>query len=130
MKGLFFGSIEASDVVPYPTMPEADTRTVDALLAKLRRLAASSVDSAAIDADARIPEPVIRGARELGLFGLLIPEPYGGGGMSMSAFARVMQELAGIDASLALTVGAHQTLGAMSIARSCIAMASPYASSD
>ena len=117
MKGLFFGSIEAADVVPYPTMPEADTRRVDALLAKLRRLSASSVDSASIDADARIPEAVMRGARELGLFGLLIPEPYGGGGMSMSAFARVMQELAGVDASLALTVGAHQTLGAMSIAR-------------
>lgn len=37
----------------------------------------STVDSAQIDKDAKIPEDVMRGLRDLGLFGLLIPEEYG-----------------------------------------------------
>lgn len=36
-----------------------------------------AVDSAQIDKDAKIPEDVMQGLRELGLFGLQIPEEYG-----------------------------------------------------
>ena len=36
------------------------------------------MDSAQIDKDAKIPEDVLQGLRELGLFGLQIPEEYGG----------------------------------------------------
>ena len=35
------------------------------------------MDSAQIDKDAKIPEEVIGGLKELGLFGLQIPEEYG-----------------------------------------------------
>jgi acyl-CoA dehydrogenase family protein 9 len=49
--------------------------------------------------------------KELGLFGLSIPEEFGGLGLSTSAYSRIMQELAAIDASLAVTVGAHQSIG-------------------
>lgn len=36
-----------------------------------------TVDSAEIDKNAKIPEDVMGGLRDLGLFGLLIPEQYG-----------------------------------------------------
>ena len=36
-----------------------------------------TVDSAHIDKTAKIPEEVMGGLKELGLFGLLIPEEYG-----------------------------------------------------
>jgi acyl-CoA dehydrogenase family protein 9 len=49
--------------------------------------------------------------KELGLFGLIIPEEYGGLGLSNTGYARIMQELAAVDASLAVTVGAHQSIG-------------------
>jgi len=37
----------------------------------------TAVDSADIDKKAKIPEDVMGGLRDLGLFGLLIPEKYG-----------------------------------------------------
>jgi len=37
----------------------------------------TTVDSADIDKKAKIPEDVMGGLRDLGLFGLLVPEKYG-----------------------------------------------------
>lgn len=37
----------------------------------------SSVDSAMIDQEARIPAETMKGLKELGLFGIMVPEEYG-----------------------------------------------------
>jgi acyl-CoA dehydrogenase family protein 9 len=42
---------------------------------------------------------------------MAIPEEYGGFGFSSSAYCRVMQEVGTADASLAIVVGAHQSIG-------------------
>lgn len=36
-----------------------------------------SVDSAKIDREAKIPEETLNGLKELGLFGIMVPEEYG-----------------------------------------------------
>ena len=46
-----------------------------------------------VDRDDRIPDEIIQEMREMGLFGLSIPEEYGGLGLSMSEEALVAQEL-------------------------------------
>ena len=50
------------------------------------------------------------GLRELGLFGLQIPTELGGLGLSNTAYARVVEELV-MDASVAVTLMAHQSIG-------------------
>src|ERR1700734_80037 len=42
---------------------------------------------------------------------MLVPQVDGGAGLSASGYARVMQELGGLDSSLCVTVGAHQSIG-------------------
>lgn len=111
MKSLFFGVIDDGVVFPYPRLSESEATAVHALIGNLRRFADKQVDSAAIDRDARITPEVLRGLRELGLFGLLAPKEHGGSGLGATAFARVVQELAGVDPALAITVGAHQSIG-------------------
>jgi alkylation response protein AidB-like acyl-CoA dehydrogenase len=54
---------------------------------------------------------------ELGLFGIPFPEEYGGVGMDALASAIAAEELARIDASHSIMVGAHTALGAMPIYR-------------
>ena len=49
--------------------------------------------------------------KELGLFGMLVPQSHGGAGLTNTGYARVVQEVAGFDASLAVTLGAHQSIG-------------------
>jgi short-chain 2-methylacyl-CoA dehydrogenase len=48
---------------------------------------------------------------ELGLFGMTIPEQYGGKGMDMLSFVIAVEELARVDSSQAATLAAHETLG-------------------
>ena len=115
MKSLFGGVIEPDLVFPYPEMKSDEREALAMMLENIRKFVATRVDSAQIDRDHTIPDEVLRGMKELGLFGLSIPEEYGGLGLSTSAYARVMQEVGAHDASLAVTIGAHQSIGLKAI---------------
>jgi len=110
-KSLFYGVIAEDSIVPYPAIPRVEQDRALALLDKTRRLCEREVDSRAIDERGAIPEPVFAGFRELGLFGLSIPQGHGGAGFSVTAQARVVEEIAGIDSSVAAMLGAHLTIG-------------------
>lgn len=110
MKGLFGGVVLDGVVFPYPEASRSEADEVHVVLDGIRRLA-KSIDAARIDRDEAIPADVIDAAKELGLFGLVVPKAHGGAGFGATAYARVVQELAYLDASLALVVSAHQSLG-------------------
>lgn len=114
-KNLFFGVIDESLVFPWPEPEFDDVSTVIALLDKVRRFCELRVDAAQIDRQQRIPEAVLEGLKELGCFGLLIPKSHGGLGLTNTGYARVIQEIAGLDASIAATLAAHQALAARGI---------------
>jgi alkylation response protein AidB-like acyl-CoA dehydrogenase len=57
------------------------------------------------------PSDFIAGLKDLGLFGLIIPEQYGGIGLSNAAYSRVLQQSSRHDASTSLTIGAHSSIG-------------------
>ncbi len=46
-----------------------------------------------IERSERIPADIVEGVRELGLFGMLIPEEYGGLGLTIQAYTEVLMEL-------------------------------------
>lgn len=48
---------------------------------------------------------------DLGLFGMYLPEQYGGGGMDTLSYIIAVEELARIDSSQAATLAAHNSLG-------------------
>jgi short/branched chain acyl-CoA dehydrogenase len=61
----------------------------------------------------RCPVEVLRHMGELGLMGLLVPEEYGGAGVSTVAFVAAMQEIGRADQSLASAWQAHMTIGSL-----------------
>jgi len=63
------------------------------------------------DLDSRFPWDNIKQMAELGLFGIPWPEDLGGSGMDYLSYITVIHELAKVDASHAITVSAHTTLG-------------------
>ena len=63
------------------------------------------------DLDSRFPWENIKQMAELGLFGIPWPEELGGSGMDYLSYIMVIHELAKVDASHALTISAHTTLG-------------------
>jgi acyl-CoA dehydrogenase family member 9 len=111
MKSVFHGVIEEGVLFPYPEPGQAETDNLHAMLDSVRRFCTANVDSAKIDREHSIGDPVIQGLKELGLFGLLIPQEYGGVGLSVTGYARIMQEVAALDSSLAVMLGAHQSIG-------------------
>lgn len=111
VKSLFAGAPAESLIFPFPEASRAEVDEVNGVLESVRRFGAKNVDSAKIDRDGTIAPDVIAGLRDLGVFGLAVPKAHGGAGYGMTAYSRVIQELAAIDASVALTVSAHQSLG-------------------
>jgi acyl-CoA dehydrogenase len=72
-----------------------DADTFDALIDTVRRFVAERLrplEAKVAEAD-EVPEAVVREMREMGLFGLSIPEEYGGVGLDMSEEVRVALEL-------------------------------------
>ena len=111
MKALFHGVIAEDMIFPYPELPSDDRENTSMILDSVRRYFAANVDAAKIDRDHLIPPEVMDGLKSLGLFGLQIPTDHDGIGLSASAYARVMQEVGGLDASIAVMLGAHQSIG-------------------
>jgi acyl-CoA dehydrogenase family protein 9 len=111
MKSLFFGVIDESLIFPWPEPGAQEVDTLHALLDGVRRFFQQRVDSAQIDRDQRIPDEVLRGLKELGLFGMLVPQGHGGAGLTNTGYARVIQEVGSLDSSIAVTLGAHQSIG-------------------
>ncbi|QNG19677.1 acyl-CoA dehydrogenase [Rhodococcus triatomae] len=69
------------------------------------------------DAAHTFPYEVVAGMGELGLFGLPIPEEYGGQGGDYFALCLALEELGKVDQSVAITLEAGVSLGAMPILR-------------
>jgi acyl-CoA dehydrogenase family protein 9 len=111
MKAIFHGVIEEKILFPFPEPSQTEADNLNGMLDSVRRFFAANVDSAKIDREHTVDEAVLQGLKDLGLFGLLIPENHGGIGLSVTGYARVMQEIAGLDSSLAVTLGAHQSIG-------------------
>ncbi|MCL4132645.1 UNVERIFIED_CONTAM: hypothetical protein GTU68_037315, partial [Idotea baltica] len=58
----------------------------------------------------RIPPETLQGLKDLGLYGLQVPEEYGGLGLNATEYSRLVEVLA-LDGSIAVTLAAHQTIG-------------------
>ena len=63
------------------------------------------------DLESRFPWDNVKQMADLGLFGIPWPEALGGSGRDYLSYIMVIHELAKVDASHAITVSAHTTLG-------------------
>ena len=66
-----------------------------------------------LDKNETFPQEIVTKMGELGLMGIVIPEKYGGTGLDMVAFVTAIIELARVDASVAITMTAHTSLGCL-----------------
>ncbi|MDR7416659.1 MAG: acyl-CoA dehydrogenase family protein [Armatimonadota bacterium] len=69
------------------------------------------------DEEARFPQELVPRLASLGLWGMTVPERYGGVGLDLVSQVLVIERLAWADGSVALTVASHNGLAAAHIAR-------------
>jgi alkylation response protein AidB-like acyl-CoA dehydrogenase len=64
------------------------------------------------DEKAECPPDIFRRLGGLGLMGILIPEEYGGVGLSYRHYVAILEELGAVEGGIGLSVAAHNSLGA------------------
>uniref|UniRef100_A0A8C3LJ80 Complex I assembly factor ACAD9, mitochondrial n=1 Tax=Chrysolophus pictus TaxID=9089 RepID=A0A8C3LJ80_CHRPC len=102
--------IGSSKVFPFPEISNEELQEINQFVGPVEKFFAEEVDSKKIDQDAKIPPETLKGLGDLGLFGMQIPEEYGGLGLSNTMYAR-LGEIISLDGSIAVTLAAHQAIG-------------------
>jgi alkylation response protein AidB-like acyl-CoA dehydrogenase len=106
------GSIEEDVVLPYPALTDDERTTLRAVIDSVDQLLGPRAeDFRKWDREGELPAPFIEELRQFGLFGLVIPEEHGGMGMHAATYSRTLQQVARHDASVAVTIGAHSSIG-------------------
>jgi acyl-CoA dehydrogenase len=102
--------------VGYPTRVELPA-DVELLRSQTRRLVDRELRprTLEIERERRIPDELIAKLRELGYFGLTIPERYGGLGLSTLAHLVVQEELGRAHASFNMLISGNNGIGVMGI---------------
>jgi alkylation response protein AidB-like acyl-CoA dehydrogenase len=110
-KQLFLGHLRMDLVHPHPRPSEEQRRKGEEFLEKLRAFCESSVDGLVIEREARIPDEVVRGLKELGALGMNIPEAYGGLGLSHVYYNKALMLAGSASPAIATLLSAHQSIG-------------------
>jgi alkylation response protein AidB-like acyl-CoA dehydrogenase len=108
---LFLGRLRLDLIDPPPqTAPEAQ-RDGERFLARLREFCETKVDAGLIEREARIPDEVITGLKDLGALAIKIPREYGGLGLPAVYYHRALMLVGTISPAIGALLSAHQSIG-------------------
>ncbi|MFE9472926.1 acyl-CoA dehydrogenase family protein [Streptomyces griseofuscus] len=110
-KELFLGRFRLDLVHPHPMPGEESVRRGEEFLAKLRAFCEAEVDSARIEREARIPDEVVAGLKELGALGMKIDPKYGGLGLSQLYYNKALALVGSVSPAVGALLSAHQSIG-------------------
>jgi alkylation response protein AidB-like acyl-CoA dehydrogenase len=110
-KQLFLGRLRIDLVHPHPRPTEEQRRKGEEFLDKMRAFCETSVDGLAIEQEARIPDKVVRGLKEMGALGMNIPEAYGGLGLSHVYYNKALMLAGSASPAVSVLLSAHQSIG-------------------
>jgi alkylation response protein AidB-like acyl-CoA dehydrogenase len=111
VRELFLGNLRLDLIHPYPEQSPEDRVKTDAYVRRLETFLRENVDPEEIDRTGELPEEVVQGLRELGAFGIKIPEEYGGLGLSQLGYGRAIEMVTSKDGNLTALLSAHQSIG-------------------
>jgi len=110
VKELFLGRFDKERLIFPEVLEKERHETLHEMVEPIERFFEEQVDSEKIDREAKIPQETLDGLKELGLYGMQIPQKYGGLEMGATEFAR-LSEITALDGSIAVTLAAHQSIG-------------------
>lgn len=108
---LFMGRFDWSQIHPFPEQTAEERAAGDAFLAKLDVALREHSDPDEVDRVGEIPDELVEALREIGAFGVKIPEKYGGLGMSQVNYTRFGIVVGSHCASTMALLSAHQSIG-------------------
>ncbi len=110
-KELFLGRFRLDLIHPHPLPEPESVRVGEEFLARLREFCETRIDGALVEREARIPDEVVKGLQELGVFGMKIDPEYQGLGLSQLYYNRALALIGSASPAIGALVSAHQSIG-------------------
>jgi alkylation response protein AidB-like acyl-CoA dehydrogenase len=110
-KELFLGRFRLDLIHPHPMPTDEATQRGEEFLAKLRDFCETKVDGALIEREARIPDEVITGLKEIGALGMKIDTKYGGLGLTQVYYNKALTLAGSASPAIGVLLSAHQSIG-------------------
>ena len=98
-------------------LPEELAEEVRVMRDTIRRFVEEELDPIAdqVEEEDRIPDRIVERMRELGLFGMVVPEEYGGLGLSMLGLCAVMEELSRANLCFRIMITTNNGIGSLGV---------------
>ncbi len=110
-KELFLGRLRLDLIHPHPRPgTDADSKG-EAFLQRLREFCETKIDGGLIEREARIPDEVFAGLKEIGAFGMKIDEAYGGLGLTQVHYNKALMLVGSASPAIGALLSAHQSIG-------------------
>ena len=110
-KELFLGRFRLDLIHPHPLPADEHAQRGEEFLAKLRDFCETKIDGALIEREARIPDEVVTGLKELGAFGMKIDTKYGGLGLTQVYYNKALALVGSASPAIGALLSAHQSIG-------------------
>jgi len=109
---LFRGQIKPDEVFPFKdALTKDQMQTLQALVDPVEAFFREKNDAAKNDLMEKVDDETMKGLREMGAFGLQVPEKYGGLALTNSQYARLVEVVGQFDLGVGICLGAHQSIG-------------------
>jgi acyl-CoA dehydrogenase family member 9 len=115
VKNFFWGKVKQDYYFPYPKTDAREQAECDQLLARLGDYLRNEHPAIAIDQEQEIPQWVIKKLFDLGVMGMTIPKDFGGLGMGITSYNKVLELIGAYCGSTAVLVSAHQSIGCKAV---------------
>src|ERR671938_675976 len=110
-KELFLGNFKLDLIYPQPKLDAARVEEGEAFIAKLRAFLEEHVDPLEIEKEAKLPDHVIDGLKEIGALGIKVAKEYGGLGLSQVYYNKALMMAGVYHSALATLLSAHPSIG-------------------
>ncbi len=108
---VFKGNFCWNMVHPFPAQSPEDKKIGDEYLEKVKAVLEKHVDPFRIDEEGEYPREALDAMAEIGLFGMKIPKEYGGLGLSVTNYSRVLGLIGSYCSATVTYLSAHQSIG-------------------
>ena len=115
VKNLFWGRVRDDLLSPVPQQDDLERRRCDTLLLRLDQYLSQEHPSIEIDRNQEIPSWAIERLFDLGIMGMTIPTEFGGLGLGITSYNRVLSRIGATCASTSVMVSTHLSIGCRAI---------------
>ncbi|XP_071798601.1 very long-chain specific acyl-CoA dehydrogenase, mitochondrial-like [Asterias amurensis] len=110
--GLFKGEVNLQEVFPFPEVLNSEQLEETQMYVEPTHKFFQEVnDAGKNDSLEKVEDHTMQGLREMGAFGLQVPQDHSGLGLTNTQYARMVEVVGEYDLAVGIVLGAHQSIG-------------------